>query len=502
MNIKEMEMRSGLVRANIRYYEKEGLLHPVRRENGYRDYSEEDLVLLKRIRLMRELGISLEQIRELIGNPEALEEIMEQRVRSIEGEVLDLSDAAAVCSEIRYDRVTFDGMDADRYLSRLETLVKERDREAAGLPAETVAEMDRLLFTPHPWRRFLARMLDFQLYAWLVTLVWNGLLNQPFITGLLHDFLQTAAAMGIMFWVEPLFLSAFGTTPGKWIFGITVCNQDGKKLTFSQGMRRTGKVLIWGMGLQLPLVDIYRKYRSYRTYVDGQELVWDRDRDDMGRDEQFEVSCGEQEVWKTVFVYIMIVGIILGSSELLSMRRQLPPNRGELTVEEFSENYNYYVNMMYGMEGNIPLESSFLDENGQYRQEENTVVIRMLYYETPQWKYRTENGILKDASFEISIRTAEPVSNYKESMMYGMLALGGAGKDASVWNPVMNQLIERVDEIGYGDYSFTDYGLRVTCQMEYDGEKIPEYEKDAVWLWKDDGQPHDFHIHFVMETVE
>lgn len=181
MNIKEIEERSGLVRANIRYYEKEGLLHPVRRENGYRDYSEGDLILLKRIRLMRELGISLEQIRELIGNPEALEEIMEQRVRSIEGEVLELNDAAAVCSEIRYDGVTFDGLDADRYLNRLEALAKERDRDESGLPAETAAEMDRVPFMPHPWRRFLARMLDFQLYGWLVTLVWNGLLNQLFI---------------------------------------------------------------------------------------------------------------------------------------------------------------------------------------------------------------------------------------------------------------------------------------------------------------------------------
>ena len=40
MNIKEIEERSGLTRANIRYYEQEGLIAPVRRENKYRDYSE------------------------------------------------------------------------------------------------------------------------------------------------------------------------------------------------------------------------------------------------------------------------------------------------------------------------------------------------------------------------------------------------------------------------------------------------------------------------------
>ena len=52
MNIKEIEERSGLTRANIRYYEQEGLLAPVRRENKYRDYSEEDLETLLRIALV------------------------------------------------------------------------------------------------------------------------------------------------------------------------------------------------------------------------------------------------------------------------------------------------------------------------------------------------------------------------------------------------------------------------------------------------------------------
>ena len=65
MNIKEIEERSGLTRANIRYYEQEGLLAPARRENKYRDYSEEDLETLLRIALLRSLGFSLEEIRRL-----------------------------------------------------------------------------------------------------------------------------------------------------------------------------------------------------------------------------------------------------------------------------------------------------------------------------------------------------------------------------------------------------------------------------------------------------
>ena len=38
MTIKEVEAHTGLARANIRYYESQGLISPVRRENGYREY--------------------------------------------------------------------------------------------------------------------------------------------------------------------------------------------------------------------------------------------------------------------------------------------------------------------------------------------------------------------------------------------------------------------------------------------------------------------------------
>ena len=53
MTSKEMEARSGVPRANIRYYESEGLLTPARAGNGYRDYSEADLAVLEKIKLLR-----------------------------------------------------------------------------------------------------------------------------------------------------------------------------------------------------------------------------------------------------------------------------------------------------------------------------------------------------------------------------------------------------------------------------------------------------------------
>ena len=38
MTIREIEDATGLPRANVRYYESLGLIHPARAANGYRDY--------------------------------------------------------------------------------------------------------------------------------------------------------------------------------------------------------------------------------------------------------------------------------------------------------------------------------------------------------------------------------------------------------------------------------------------------------------------------------
>ena len=63
MNIAEAERRTGLSRANIRFYEKEGLLTPTRGENGYRDYTEDDVQTLRKIMLLRRLRLSVPDIR-------------------------------------------------------------------------------------------------------------------------------------------------------------------------------------------------------------------------------------------------------------------------------------------------------------------------------------------------------------------------------------------------------------------------------------------------------
>ena len=71
MTIKEIETLSGLPRANIRYYESEGLISPKRAENGYREYSQADVNVLLRVKLLRALGLTVGQIKALVRNQSA-----------------------------------------------------------------------------------------------------------------------------------------------------------------------------------------------------------------------------------------------------------------------------------------------------------------------------------------------------------------------------------------------------------------------------------------------
>ena len=80
MTSKEMEVRSGVPRANIRYYEAQGLLTPQRAKNGYREYSEADLAVLEKIKLLRRLGVSVEELRELRQGTESLSTVLDRRL--------------------------------------------------------------------------------------------------------------------------------------------------------------------------------------------------------------------------------------------------------------------------------------------------------------------------------------------------------------------------------------------------------------------------------------
>ena len=61
MLIGELATRAGVTIRAVRYYEAQGLVRAARKENGYRDYGEEDVRVVREVRSLLSLGLTAEQ---------------------------------------------------------------------------------------------------------------------------------------------------------------------------------------------------------------------------------------------------------------------------------------------------------------------------------------------------------------------------------------------------------------------------------------------------------
>lgn len=74
MRIGELAGQAGTTTRALRYYEAHGLVRPRRATNGYRDYDEAELRVVREIRALLAAGFALEEIRPFVaclraGNP-------------------------------------------------------------------------------------------------------------------------------------------------------------------------------------------------------------------------------------------------------------------------------------------------------------------------------------------------------------------------------------------------------------------------------------------------
>ena len=112
MKINEAEQLLGITKANIRFYEKEGLLTPSRNENGYRDYSEADIRQLKQIVILRKLGIPVQQIGDILDGALPLQKALEENIASLNTQIDALNGALAMTKQLRQENI--ETLDTDR----------------------------------------------------------------------------------------------------------------------------------------------------------------------------------------------------------------------------------------------------------------------------------------------------------------------------------------------------------------------------------------------------
>ena len=123
MKINEVEALVGVTRRNIRFYEKEGLLAPARNsQNGYRDYGEAEVAQLKQIKLLRKLGVPLDEIRRLQNENATVADGMRRHLISLEREQKNLEQSMVFCQRMKDQEVKLSDLDAEIWLKEMESM--------------------------------------------------------------------------------------------------------------------------------------------------------------------------------------------------------------------------------------------------------------------------------------------------------------------------------------------------------------------------------------------
>ena len=474
MTIKELEQRTGMARANIRFYEGEGLLAPKRLENGYRDYSEEDARTLEKIKLLRQLQLDIDTIRRVQAGTLTLDQALFVQETKLEGDKLLIERAAAVCRELERSGVEYAALDPQPWLRQME------GPQRPALPGPSPAEggrdnVPRACFCP--WQRFFARSLDMALYDTLINLAWLvAFRDQSFIRLQTEPLAAVLLGMGLLaltLALEPLWLHYWGWTPGKWLFGLKLRGEDGEKLSIAQGWERSRRVAWEGYGWDIPIWNLWRMWQGRVTGLDGRDCPWDGE-------EGYRYTKVERRFSESAFVAARLaLGGLLFVTLLWST---LPPCRGELTVEEFSRNYAHFLRLLDSGSGSS-YEGLAMDRDGRWKEPQNSsyqgewkreIGGVWVILDEPKWdepEFTLEDGHITAVTLRVSGGLLQSLPAAVREELAVLALSGGTGGwtlfyGADGWLDAVGGVLDRWED---GEMEYR--GLRIVQEAELAGYK-------------------------------
>lgn len=116
MKIGEAAKETGLSISNIRFYEKKGLLEPARdQESKYRNYTEEDILRLKKIIIFRKMDLSVEQIDTMLKGKTDAKEVLKNQEQELLNKIREMEGALELCRILEKEEAPLD-IEPEQYL--------------------------------------------------------------------------------------------------------------------------------------------------------------------------------------------------------------------------------------------------------------------------------------------------------------------------------------------------------------------------------------------------
>ena len=430
MKIKEIEVLTGMSRDNIRFYERCGLLEPYRNENGYREYSDENVLTLKKIKLLRTLHISIDDIKEIQLNQLDLTVFLNTHIKNLKHEIKDLENSTHVCEKIISDQIQYEHLNPDTYNYLFEN--------------NQTNEIENDVLKPlcSPWKRFFARDIDMMIYTFIIIFIFNNILKINIFDEYNHyAIIQPILKIILLILIEPILLSKFGYTIGKYILGIKVTNDQGYLLTYRQAFDRT-KNLIIHLCFYIPFIYHVCLFSYFKKCNHDEFCPWEN--------ESIETIVDEKSYRYVVYGFIYLA--ILALSLFIANPLNKIPNKGEMSVSDFIENYEYCID-------SLDYEMKYtLNEDGNWVDDENKIVHDPYY---PKIDFIVDNNICVGLSIHVELENVEKISNY-EDICTTLIQTYLTSQDIN-----SNKIINFIESYKFKDYEYQLDNIIIKFDYEY-----------------------------------
>ena len=451
MTIKELEERTGMARANIRFYESEGLISPKRLDNGYRDYSEEDVVALEKIKLLRELHLDIDTIRLVQKRELTLEQALFSLLNRLEADKTAIDRAVEVCRELEKSGVEYSALEPKPWLNRLEAPQYPRRIEEPIKPVPPKPWWDGLdRACNHPWMRYFARTVDIGVYLLVIHLIsFLCFRSQALMRmGTFLAWLFNTAMLGVMLLAEPFWLHYVGWTPGKWIFGLKLRNEKGEKLTLSEAFTRAGRVFREGYGFNIPFYGLWRHWKGYKCCGEFQDCPWDGEEGFVYLREERK-WCGLLYVlYEAVYFAVIVFGLVFTYA---------PLHTGPLTTAEYCENVNHALKIYLNSDERLDFRGEWIEPAGY--------VVDLSGTDGPEFHIEEENGAVRSVTLT---ETGSGNFIYQSTSIYQIAVIAMEGAVKGGW-PLDHDNIAAELEDQWGGFAIETDELRIVQTVEHSG---------------------------------
>ena len=228
-------------------------------------------------------------------------------------------------------RIWYDGLAEWTEISKVDLFKDEFNERAAEPPAlppeyleraQSAAKTAAVVKPRHLGRRFWARWMDLTLYS---ALWWIGmyLAGRDIGSAIRNPWLLLPMYIP-WFVLEAWLLHRFGRTPGKWLMGLRVTNEDGSELALKASVWRSLRVMVTGVGFGWGILSVLCQAMSWFTARRIGKPIWDF----LGN---HKVSADPLNPFK---IAALVIGFMVAANLQMAVRG---PHEREVIIEMFPQ---------------------------------------------------------------------------------------------------------------------------------------------------------------------